>query len=248
VTTEHASKHFEDDLRRLDNIIAEMGGLAEAQLADAMDVIVKRDEEKAQVVIAGDERIDALAREVEELTVTMLAIHQPMAEDLRTVIAALRTSAVIERIGDYAKNIAKRTAALSQAPPMGPTRTIVRMGTLVQRMIKHVLDAYVARDPDAANDVRDSDEEVDALYTSLFRELLTYMMEDPRNITASTHLLFVAKNIERIGDHATNVAHNVLFMVHGHAPAERRVKGDASSYTVVEPQEPPPDRTPGNDH
>ncbi|MFQ5763722.1 MAG: phosphate signaling complex protein PhoU [Rhodospirillales bacterium] len=247
MTTEHASKHFEQDLKRLDNIMAEMGGLAEAQLADAMDVMLKRDEEKALVVVAGDERIDALAREVEELTVSMLAVHQPMAEDLRTVIAALRAASVIERIGDYAKNIAKRTVALSQAPPVGPTKTIARMGALVQRMIKNVLDAYVSRDADMADDVRNSDEEVDALYTSLFRELLTYMMEDPRNITSCTHLLFVAKNIERIGDHATNVAQNVQFLVSGRAPAGKRTKSDASSYTVIEPANDSPDRPPGDD-
>ena len=157
-----------------------------------------------------------------------------MADDLRVVIAALKTAAVLERIGDYAKNIAKRTIALSQAPPVGPAKTIVRMARLVQGMIKNVLDAYVNRDADMAMDVRDSDEEVDALHTSLFRELLTYMMEDPRVIGAGTHLLIVAKNIERIGDHATNIAKNVHILVHGDPPSHSRRKGDASSYTMID--------------
>lgn len=234
MTTEHIVKSFDDDLRRLDNIIAEMGGLAEMQIADAIDALVKRDVEAAEEVIDRDRRIDDLEHELDELATTILALRQPMAEDLRVVIAALKTSAVLERIGDYAKNIAKRTIALSQAPPIGPTRTIVRMARLVQGMIKNVLDAYMNRDADKANDVRDSDEEVDALHTSLFRELLTYMMEDPRVIGAATHLLFVAKNIERIGDHTANIAKNVHVLVHGEPPSTRRRKGDASSYTMVE--------------
>ena len=210
--------------------------MAEAQLADAITALVKRDSEMAERVIGQDERIDQLEHEVDSQATTMLALRQPMASDLRVIITALRTSSVIERIGDYAKNIAKRTVALTQAPPVGPTKTIARMGALVQTMIKDVLDAYMARDVDKAHDVRLQDEEVDALHTSLFRELLTYMMEDPRNISSCTHLLFIAKNIERIGDHATNVAENVIFLIEGDTPTDRRPKGDASSYTVVEPE------------
>jgi len=234
MTTEHIVKSFDDELRRLDNIIAEMGGIAEVQIADAIDGLIKRDVEQAERVIERDKRIDNLEHELDEFATTMLALRQPMADDLRIIIAALKTAVVLERIGDYAKNIAKRTIALSHSPPIGPTRTIVRMARLVQSMIKNVLDAYVNRDADKAEDVRQSDEEVDALHSSLFRELLTYMMEDPRVIGAGTHLLFVAKNIERIGDHATNIAKNVHVLVHGFAPSERRKKGDASSYTVVE--------------
>jgi len=224
---------FEDGLKRLDNIIAEMGGLAEAQLAEAIDAMVRRDRELADQVIHSDKRIDRLEAEVDDLAVGMLAQRHASAEDLRIVITALKTSAIIERIGDYAKNIAKRSVAISQTPPIGPTKAIARMAGQVQAMIKNVLDAYVARDADKADHVRASDSEVDLLHSSLFREILTYMMEDPKNISSCTHLLFVAKNIERIGDHATNIAENVHFLVHGNVPTEQRVKGDDSSYAIV---------------
>jgi len=234
MTSEHIVRAFDEDLNKLDNIIAEMGGLAEHQLADAIEAMVRRDSTLAEQVIASDKRIDALEKEVDELAVKMLALRQPMAEDLRVVITALKTSGIVERIGDYAKNIAKRSVAISQTPPIGPTKTIARMGAQVQAMIKNVLDAYVARDAGKADLVRESDSEVDLLHTSLFREILTYMMEDPRNISSCTHLLFVAKNIERIGDHATNIAENVHFLVHGNLPTEKRSKDDQSSYTIVE--------------
>lgn len=234
MSQDHIVKSFDDDLRQLDNIIAEMGGLAEVQLTDAIDAMLKRDAEKAELVIEHDVRIDDLESEIDEQATQLLALRQPMAEDLRAVICALKTAAILERIGDYSKNIAKRTIALSQTTPLGPARTVARMGQLVQSMIKNVLDAYVNRDADKAEDVRHSDEEVDALHTSLFREVLTYMMEDPRFITSGTHLLFVAKNIERIGDHTTSIAKNVYVLVHGAAPEDERQKGDASSYTVVE--------------
>ncbi len=241
MSTEHIVKSYDEDLKRLDNLIAEMGGLAENQLASAMDALIRRDSALAERVIVQDDRIDTLEREVDNLATTMLALRQPMAEDLRIIIAALRISSVIERVGDYAKNIAKRTVALTQAPPVGPTKTIARMSNLVQGRIKTVLDSYVERDAGKAEDVRLGDSEVDALYTSLFRELLTYMMEDPRNITSCTHLLFVAKNIERIGDHATNIAKNVLYVVKGGMPEGRRPKGDASPYTVLGPDDTPND-------
>ena len=233
MTSEHIVTSFDDDLRRLDNIIAEMGGLAETQLANSIDAMVRRDAALARQVIESDKRIDALEREIDDLAVSMLALRQPVADDLRIVITALKTSGIVERIGDYAKNIAKRSVALAQTPPMGPTKTIARMGAQVQTMIKNVLDAYVARDADKADHVRASDSEVDMLHTSLFREILTYMMEDPRNISSCTHLLFVAKNIERIGDHATNIAENVHFLVNGSLPSEKRSKEDHSSYTVI---------------
>jgi len=235
MTSEHIVRAFDEDLKRLDNIIAQMGGLAESQLADAIEAMVRRDSTLAERVIASDRRIDTLEQEVDDLAVKMLALRQPFAEDLRVVITALKTSGIVERIGDYAKNIAKRSVAISQTPPIGPTKTIARMGAQVQAMIKNVLDAYVARDAVKAELVRDSDSEVDLLHTSLFREILTYMMEDPRNISSCTHLLFVAKNIERIGDHATNIAENVHFLVHGNMPSEKRNKDDQSSYTIVKP-------------
>lgn len=231
----HTVRSFDEELTRLDNAIAEMGGLAEAQLADAIDALVKRDSEKAARVVAADKRIDTLERQVDHAAINLLALRQPMAADLRAVVVALKTSALIERIGDYGKNIAKRAVALSQTPPMGAAATVARMSRLVQEMMKNVLDAYLTRDAAKAEDVRKRDGDVDALHTSLFRELLTYMMEDPRNISACTHLLFVAKNLERIGDHATNIAENVLFLVRGTEPEDNRPKGDTSSFTVVQP-------------
>lgn len=231
----HIVKSFDEELARLENAIAEMGGLAEAQLAEAVDAMVKRDSEKAARVVAADKRIDAMERQVDHSAIHILALRQPMAADLRSVVVALKTSALIERMGDYAKNIAKRAVALSQTPPMSATTTVARMGRLVQEMMKNVLDAYLTRDAAKAEDVRRRDGDVDALHTSLFRELLTYMMEDPRNISACTHLLFVAKNLERVGDHATNIAENVLFLVHGVEPEDSRPKGDTSSFTVIQP-------------
>lgn len=229
---EHIVKSFEDELKQLDNMIAEMGGLAETQLAGAVDALVRRDADAALRIKKEDKKIDALEAQVDDHAVRMLALRQPMAADLRVVIVSLKTAAVIERIGDYAKNIAKRTKVLSQCPDLGAAKTIKRMADMVQNMISDVLDAYVARDADKADAVRLRDEEVDALYTSLFRELLTYMMEDPKNITPCTHLMFVAKNIERMGDHATNVAENVHFLVHGEMPEDARPKGDASVYVA----------------
>lgn len=229
----HIVSAFDEDLRQLDNFIAEMGGLAEHQFADSIKALVARDSELAERVIESDHRIDELELQVDAHTISMLALRQPMADDLRVVITALRIASLIERIGDYAKNVSKRTVAITQTPPVGPSRTITRMGSVVQGMIKTVLDSYLQRDANLAEDVRLRDEEVDALHTSLFRELLTYMMEDPRSISACTHLLFVAKNIERIGDHATNIAENVYFLVHGKMPVETRPKGDDSSYTVI---------------
>jgi len=229
---EHIVKSFEDELKALDRLIAEMGGLAEMQLAAAVDAMARRDVDAAMEVKKGDKKIDALEQDVDEHAVRMLALRQPMADDLRVVIVALKTAAVIERIGDYAKNIAKRTKVLARCPQLGAMKTVQRMTGLVQDMIRDVLDAYVTRDADKADDVRLRDEEVDALYTSLFRELLTYMMEDPRNITACTHMMFVTKNIERMGDHATNIAENVHFLVHGEMPEEARPKSDGSVYVV----------------
>ena len=232
---DHTVKSFDEQLNRLHNKIAEMSGLAEHQLAEAISALVHRDGERAAVVAGGDTRIDALENEVDHLAVLLIALRQPMGEDLRCVIAGLKNAAIIERIGDYAKNVAKRTGALVEMPPMPPATTVARLGNLAQAMIKDVLDAYLERDAEKAEMVRRRDAEVDALYTSIFRELLTYMMEDPRNITACTHLLFIAKNIERIGDHATNIAENVIFLVDGKAPTDQRTKGDQSSYTVIAP-------------
>ncbi len=234
MSNDHIVSSFDTDLSRLDNMIAEMGGLAESQLARSIEALCKRDIEAAERIIPADKKIDALEEEIYEYIVKLLALRQPVADDLRIVISAIKISSVIERIGDYAKNISKRTIVLKDSPSLtSALNTVSRMGDLVQAMIKQALDAYIERDADKAGDVRARDREVDLLHTSLFRELLTYMMEDPRHLTPCTHLLFVAKNIERIGDHTTSIAEQVHFMVHGTMPADDRPKDDHSSTTIV---------------
>lgn len=235
MSSDHIVKSYDEQLRRLENLIAEMGGLAEVQLAEAIAAITRREVDKASRVAATDARIDDLERQVDQQVVTMLALRQPMARDLREIIGALKSANMLERIGDYAKNVAKRTVVLAEMPPVPSAQTVARLGSLAQDLIKDVLDAYIARDVDKAESVRQRDKELDSLYTSIFRELLTYMMEDPRSITACTHMLFIAKNFERIGDHATNIAEVVEFLVNGTLQFEERPKEDASSFTVVEP-------------
>src|SRR5712671_3001668 len=237
MATEHIIKSYDEELRRLNNTITQMGGLGESQLAAAIEAVVKRDSELAARVVEGDARVDQLEREVDGLVVRLLALRQPMARDLREILAALRIASDLERICDYAANVAKRSIVLNQSPPVKPVYTLPRMVRLAQALTKDVLDAYVARDADKALVVWARDEELDEMYSSLFRELLTYMMEDPRNITASTHLLFMAKNIERIGDHATNIAETVYFLVHGKPLNQARPKGDRST-AVLDPPEP----------
>ncbi|MBT4491116.1 MAG: phosphate signaling complex protein PhoU [Rhodospirillaceae bacterium] len=233
--TEHIVKSFDEELLKLDNLVVEMGGLAESQLADAIAALVRRDIELAGRVVEQDKRIDAIENEIHGFVLRLLATRQPVAVDLRIILASLKISSSLERIGDYAKNIAKRTTTIAKVPAMGGTaQSIARMTGVVQGMIKNVLDAYIGRDVDMAADVRARDEEVDQMHTSLFRELLTYMMEDPRNITPATHLLFTAKNVERIGDHVTGIAEQIHFMVAGELPGDLRPKGDNTSYTVVE--------------
>ena len=236
MTGEHIVTAFDEELRQLDYLIAQMGGLAEAQLAEATDALSRRDREAALRIAGRDDEIDALEAEINTFVLRVLALRQPLAADLRAVVSALKTAADLERIGDYIRNMANRTVALTQTPAVGDAAlTIARMGRLVQSMIKNVLDAYVTRDVALADDVRECDQEVDHLHTSLFRELLTYMMEDPRTITTCTHLLFIAKNIERMGDHATDIAEHVHVMVVGEEPEPGRPKGDRSSFTVVVP-------------
>jgi phosphate transport system protein len=232
---EHLAKTFDEELKRLHTLISRMGGLAESQIADAIRAVTERDSELAAEVVEADPQVDELEREVDDLALKVLALRQPMAGDLRSILSALKISAELERIGDYATNVAKRSLALNQIPPIRPMHAIPRMGQVVKEMIKEVLDAYVSSDVDAAVRVWNRDEELDEMYSSLFRELLTYMMEDPRNITAATHLLFIAKNIERIGDHCTNIAETIYFQVKAVPLREARPKGDASSFTIVKP-------------
>ena len=233
MATEHIVKSFDTELTRLESKIAEMGGLAESQLAETFEALVKRDVEWAARIVERDHRVDEFENEVNTLAVRLLALRQPMADDLRAAVAAIKIAGDLERIGDYAKNIAKRIAAIADASPAGLIHSIERMGERVQTMVKTVLDAYVTRDADKATDVLAQDEAVDQFHTSLFRELLTYMMEDPRNIGLCTHLLFGAKNIERIGDHTTNIAENVYYLVHGTALADDRPKSDDTSSTLI---------------
>jgi phosphate transport system protein len=221
---EHTVKSFDQDLRYIDTVIAEMGGLVESQLATAIDAMAKRDMEAAETVIRTDERVDALEKDLDRSVIRLLALRQPMADDLRVLIAALKIGSAIERIGDYARNIARRTLILAGMPPVDPSQTVARMGGHVLGMLKSVLDAYLTRDPDKAEDVRRSDSDIDTLYTSLFRELSSYMAENTRTIGACTHLMFVAKNIERIGDHITTIAESVIYLVRGEIPENKRPK------------------------
>ena len=213
--------------------ILRMGGMVEAQLADAITALVKRDPELAARVIAEDNPIDRLEYEVDHQVMRLLALRQPMAVDLRLITASLKISSDLERIGDYAANVAKRASALSHVEPMRPVVTIPRMSLIVQGMIKDVLDAYMERNVDKALIVWRRDEEVDEIYNSLFRELLTYMMEDPRHITPCTHLLFIAKNIERMGDHATNIAETIAFLISGKPLDEARPKSDTTPFATI---------------
>jgi phosphate transport system protein len=234
VVTEHTAKAFDIDLQELTRMVAEMGGLAEKQIADSVDALAKRDTYRAQQIAAADPSIDALQHEIEDKAVLTIARRQPMAVDLREIVGALRVSNDLERIGDLAKNIAKRVMALDgEFHPTKLIRGVQHMGALVLAQLKEVLDAYAGHDLKKAMAVWNGDEEIDAMCTSLFRELLTYMMEDPRNITFCIHLMFCAKNIERMGDHATNIAETVYYMIEGHAIVDQRPKGDTTSFAAV---------------
>jgi phosphate transport system protein len=236
--TEHIAKAFDVDLQDLTRKVAEMGGLAEKEIADSIDALSRRDTELAKKVIALDKQIDALQFEIEEKAILTIARRQPMAVDLREVVGALRVANDLERIGDLAKNIGKRVLALSgeDFPSQKVLRGVEHMTSLVLAQIKQVLDAYAARDVTNALIVWKSDEEVDAMCTSLFRELLTYMMEDPRNISFCIHLMFCAKNIERMGDHATNIAETVHYMIEGFPITEQRPKGDTTTFSMMPAQ------------
>jgi len=231
---QHTAKAFDIDLQDLARMVAEMGGLAEKQVADAVDALAKRDTNMAQRVTASDSAIDTLQREIEEKSVLTIARRQPMAVDLRDIVGSLRIANDLERIGDLAKNIAKRVIALNaEFPPPKLIRGVEHMTDLVLEQLKAVLDAYARRDDNKAMAVWRGDEEIDAVCTSVFRELLTYMMEDPRNITFCIHLMFCAKNIERMGDHATNIAETVHYIVDGNPITERRPKGDTTTIAAL---------------
>jgi len=233
--SEHTIRAFDADLGELSRMVAEMGGLAEKEIADSIMALARRDVDLAQKVIALDPTVDALQRTIEEKVILTIARRQPMAVDLRDIVGSLRVSNDLERIGDLAKNIAKRVLALDADITFSQViRGVEEMTKLVLAQVKQVLDAYASRDVEKALEVWRRDEEIDAVNNSLFRELLTYMMEDPRNITSCTHLLFCTKNIERMGDHATNIAETVHYMVEGRPLADERPKGDdTATFTAV---------------
>jgi phosphate transport system protein len=230
---DHTVKAFSDQLEALSASIAQMGGLAEAQFASAVEAVARRDTLQAESAVGGDKRIDALQIEIEDRALKLLALRQPMAVDLRETLAAIKIASELERIGDLAKNIAKRAIVLNREPPIRLTTSLARMGKQALSQLKQVLDAYSDRSAEAAEAVWRQDGEIDEIYNSLFRELLTYMMEDPRTIGLCTHLLFIAKNIERCGDHATNIAEVVYHMVRADHLAVDRPKADVTSETNV---------------
>lgn len=226
---EHTVRAFSEELDGIAQEVARMGGLAETAVNDCLAAVARRDTQLAQSVIERDPKIDQAQREVERRAIRLFALRQPMASDLRVVLTAWRIAGELERVGDLAKNIAKRTLILNQAEPIQLTRSVERMGKIASAHLKQVLDAYANKDLQAAINVWNSDDNIDAHYNSLFRELLTYMIEDPRTISSCAHLLFIAKNLERIGDHGTNIAEYIHFLVTGEEIATQRPRADAEA-------------------
>jgi phosphate transport system protein len=218
-------------------MITEMGGIVESQVALAAEAIMHRDAAAATRAVEEDPKVDAMEREIEALAIRLLALRQPVASDLRSIVSALKVTGDIERIGDYAANVAKRSIVLSQYQLPYSLAGLAHMATMVQAQLKSIIDALGDNDTDKAVEVWRSDQVVDDIYNAIFRELITYMMEDPRNITPCTHLLFIAKNLERIGDHATNIAENLYYAVKGESLPETRPKGDTSAYAVIRPRD-----------
>ncbi|MES2143668.1 MAG: phosphate signaling complex protein PhoU [Pseudomonadota bacterium] len=229
-TDQHILRAFDRDLEAVQALIMKMGGLVEAALDDAAAALTHRDEELATKVRLGDKAIDALEEQVHAECARLIALRSPTATDLRTVLSVMRIASSLERCGDYAKNLAKRATVLVQMSPVGgSSASIARMAKSVQVLLKDALDAFIQRDAVAAHRVRQADQEIDQFYNAVFRELLTHMMEDPRNITAAMHLHFIAKNIERVGDHATSIAEQVIYLVTGEVPEGSRPKADVTS-------------------
>ena len=231
----HIVTAVDDDLRQIETLLLEMGGLVEAQIADGVKALITRDVEAGQAVRRRDKQVDAFEAKVDELAIRFIAMRQPMAVDLRRIVTALKITSSLERMGDYAKNMGKRVKALAEAENIGgSSRAIERMSELVREMVRDVLDAFIARDTAMAYDVRNRDEQVDQLHNTLFREMLTYMMEQPQNITPCMHLLFIAKNVERMGDHATGIAEQIIYLVDGALPDDDRQKGDETAFYAGE--------------
>ena len=235
MTQSHIMTAYDEELRFLSRRIAEMGGMAEQMAADAVRALVNADAALAQRVISDDAILDAAEREITDKAILTIARRQPVANDLREIMGSIRIASDLERVGDLGKNTAKRVIAVQQSGvPRALARGMEHLSELALAQLKDVLDVYSTRSAEKAEAIRDRDEEIDAMYTSLFRELLTYMMEDPRNITSCTHLLFCAKNIERIGDHATNIAETIYYMTTGMQPAGERPKDDNTATMTVE--------------
>ncbi len=231
----HIASAFDRDLEAIQAMIMKMGGLVEAAILDASQALESRDEELAERVRAADRAVDALEDQINTEAARLIALRSPTAGDLRTALTVMKIAASLERCGDYAKNLAKRSTVLAHMSPIGDTAGgIKRMAKAVELLLKDALDAYIHRDVELAEEVRRRDREVDQMYNSLFRVFLTHMLEDPRNITACMHLHFIAKNIERMGDHATGIAEQVIYLVNGAMPEEPRVKGDITSVTLLD--------------
>ncbi|MCA3455185.1 MAG: phosphate signaling complex protein PhoU [Rhodobacter sp.] len=231
----HIVSAFDRDLEAIQAMIMKMGGLVEAAILDAAQALESRDEELAERVRAADKAVDALEDQINTEAARLIALRSPTAGDLRTALTVMKIAASLERCGDYAKNLAKRSTVLAHMSPIGDTAGgIKRMAKAVELLLKDALDAYIHRDVELAEEVRRRDRDVDQMYNSLFRVFLTHMMEDPRNITACMHLHFIAKNIERMGDHATGIAEQVIYLVNGAMPEEPRVKGDITSVTLLD--------------
>lgn len=234
----HIVTSFNDDLNHIESLLLEMGGLVEQQLLSATTALRKGDRVLAKQVLKGDKRVNKLEAKLNESAIKILALRQPVAADLRNVVMTLKMASHLERIGDYTKNMARRTNTITKAEAFtGSIGTLVRMSELVQGMIKSVLDAYNKRDANMAHEIRIADEGVDQMHNTLFRELLTYMMEDVRNISGCMHLLFIAKNIERMGDHVADIAQEIIFLVTGEWPEGKRPKGDETSKMIIDPDD-----------
>ncbi|PZQ97642.1 MAG: phosphate transport system regulatory protein PhoU [Cereibacter sphaeroides] len=231
----HIASVFDRDLEAIQAMIMKMGGLVEAAVLDSAQALETRDEELAERVRTADKAVDALEDQINQEAARLIALRAPTAGDLRTVLSVMKIAAALERCGDYAKNLAKRSSVLVQMAPIGDTAGgIRRMAKAVEQLLKDSLDAYIQRDAELAEDVRQRDKEVDQMYNALFRVFLTHMLEDPRNITACMHLHFIAKNIERMGDHATGIAEQVIYLVKGEMPEEARPKGDTTSFAMLD--------------
>jgi phosphate transport system protein len=235
VSDPHIVSSFDNDLKKVESLVLEMAGLVEVQVKDCVTCLLRQDLELVSSIRASDKRVDKLELDISDMAIRILVQRQPMAQDMRAVVAALKMVSNLERIGDYAKNVAKRASVVTEMVALGSSeKTITRMSELVQEMIRGVVDAYVSRDIGMADHWREKDEEVDLFHNTLFRELLTYMMENPRNITSCMHLLFIAKNFERMGDHTTNIAEQVHYIVSGSLPDDDRPKSDVTSSITAD--------------